>query len=154
MDSTEVAGFVIAWAREVLPDLASDYDFIPAGKSADLPDIVADIAREGVVREDPRFPLIAVQQAALRVWKIGFSIMVESGEDDDGARTATEQLRGFANALTLSLLNDPSLGGRVPFAAPDISFDYTAPFVEYSDGTRGREMAGEFAVAEPVVVQD
>jgi hypothetical protein len=35
-------------------------------------------------------------------------------------------------------------------ASPIIRFNYRLPFVQYGDGTRGRQMTAQFPVAEPV----
>ncbi len=152
MTNEQAVQAVLAWVTATLPALEGSYDYSPPGKTQALPDVIADLVHEGIVRTDEDFTVLTrVQQIeALRVFTVGVSIMAEAGETDVTAHAATVQLRGFAQALLDAVLADHTLGGRVPFAAPFMSFDYAPPFVEYEDGTRGREIRAEVKVAEPL----
>jgi hypothetical protein len=147
MTADAVVAALVAWARATLPALAGGYSYTPAGKTQALPDVVADHATIEYVLEDPqRFPMLGFQQRLLAVHSVGLSFMVDN--TDEAAAAAA--LRGYADALAASLLRDGTLGGRVPLCSPIMTFDFTRPFVEYQDGTRGREMTLEMFVADPV----
>jgi hypothetical protein len=143
----QVIQAVVAWARETLPELIGSYAYAPAGKTEALPDVVADHATiEYLIDDDRRFPWLSLQQTILAVHSVGMSFMVTNA--NEGAAAAA--LRGYADALAASLLADGTLGGRVPMASPLMTFDFTRPFVEYQDGTRGREVTMELAVGVPM----
>lgn len=155
MTNEEAIDAVLAFAVAACPELAGHtYDFVPAAKPKGLPDIVAELQSEGVVLEDESFPIARLQQAALRVWRIVLSIMVEATPADtqdpssvDTAHAAAQsQLRSFGNTLLEGVMADHTLGGRVPLASPYVEIEYTPPYVEYEDGTRGREMTFSISV--------
>lgn len=145
MSSNDVVQAVVQWANAAVPQLEGSYTYTPTGKTERLPDVVADTGTIEHVYEDPRFPMLAAQQVLLAVHSVGLSIMVENSMP----QVAAEQLRDWADALSASLLDDGTLGGRVPMCSPIHSFDFTRPFVEYADGTRGRELTMELTVAVP-----
>jgi hypothetical protein len=142
----EVCQAVLEWARETVPALQGGYAFIPLQSEQPLPDVVVDLATYGIVREDARFPHRALQQAWIWTWEMELSFMV----DNTNPETAAQDLRAWSSALAASLMADGSLGGKVQFISPLFSFDYTAPFVERDDGTRGREMVLRMTVGELV----
>ena len=147
MTADEVIEAVVAWALEAVPELVGSYAFAPAGKTEGLPDVVADHATiEYVLDDDRRFPWLSLQQTVIAVHSIGLSFMVSNEQEAAAAAT----LRGYSDALAASLLADGTLGGRVPMASPLMTFDFTRPFVEYQDGTRGREVTMELAVGVPM----
>lgn len=148
MNAQHVSESVVAWVRETIPELVSGYPFIPTMAEGALPDVVAEVEREAVLPEDPRFPQLRIQQVWIHVFDVGVSLMV----DNSDPASAAETLRGYAEALTASLLRDVTLGGRVDFSSPFFDFDYTGPFVERPDGVRGRELTMTMAVGEPVEV--
>jgi hypothetical protein len=143
----EVAGGVVAWARDVLPDLLAGYDYTVSMKDR-LPDVVVDFTGVGVRRTDVDFPYVDLQQTLIVRHDLMLSFMVDNTDPE----AAASQLRAFADALLLSILQDGTLGGRVPFVSPYVTFDYTPPFVQYADGTEGREMTMTLSVADPVEV--
>jgi hypothetical protein len=146
----DVIDAVLAWARDTIPAVAGGYDFVPPGKPEALPDVVVDLESEGFdVGPTPEFPWPQLQQRDLYVWRLVMSFMVGAGKDQATHQAAAHQLRVFAEALRAALAGDPTLGKRVFLASP-LSFriDYTPPFVEWSDGTRGREMTVNLAVAQ------
>lgn len=156
MTNTEVVQAVLAWVRD-RTGIESTYDYAPGGKEKPLPDVVAELSTEEVVRNDERFPYSTIQQVWLRAYSIGLSIMVEQGSnstdpsDQDAAQAAAQtQLRQFGQQIVTGLVEDPTMGGRLGqgVASPLVSIDYTPPFVEYEDGTRGREMTVQLAVAD------
>jgi hypothetical protein len=134
------------WLLEMNPELVHAYPYSPMQKEADLPDVVVEVETSDVRLADNDFPFRDIQQALIRRWDMSASFMVENTNPEQAA----EQLRIFADRATSSVLSDSTLGGRVPFISPFISFDYTPPFVEYADGTRGREMTMTISVGELV----
>lgn len=155
MTNEQVIDAVLAWVAAVLPDVAtSTYDYVPAGKPKALPDCIASLEAERVARADARFQIFALQQVAVRVSELELSLMVDNGTEEADGAAAAATLREYVEALTLSILNDCTLGGRVDAASPEIEADYTRPFVQYADGVRGREVRVGIAVAVPVVAAD
>lgn len=147
MTTEDVLTGVNAWVVATCdPPIVGAYEYLPEMKTAELPDVVTEVLEVRMNIEDPRFPFAQLQQTWLKVWQINCSIMV--GNSDPGA--AALQLEGYADQMDASIRGDGSLGGRVPFISPFYAFDFTAPFVEYNDGTRGREMNMQMAIGELV----
>jgi hypothetical protein len=156
---SHVATAVKEWLEEILPDLAIVYPHITAGKGA-LPDAAIDVQAKRVVPEDlENFPFRQLQQSWLRVFPVEISILtalepadlptVEEQSADVEFREQA-QLRGFGAIIETSIWADTSLGDRVYMCSPRLEIDYTAPFVEYDDGTRGRQMAVSIVICEPI----
>lgn len=155
MTEGAVVEAVVAWIAEVVPAVAANtYTYLPAGKAKGLPDVAVDIVTSEIVREDPDFQMMALQQVVLQVRRLALSFMVESGVTEEQAKAATDTLRSFFDALVAGVLADHTLGGRVALASPFLTVDYEPAFVEYADGTRGREMTVQLAVAEPLQTDD
>lgn len=154
MTEDQVAEQLVAWARAELTELQEGRAWLTAQKTK-LPDVVADVEEKSVVLSDPRFPRLDIEQAALRVFDCVLAFMVAIDKEAAPAGQTVDQaetklLRDFGARLEASLLSDGTLGGRVFMASPLVSFDYRLPFVQYEDGTRGRQMVTRLAVAEPV----
>lgn len=144
MTAAEVAAAVKAWITETLPELTATYHFIPSAKNAGLPDAVVDVAEQRDGLDFEEFPWRQLQNAPVRKWNVEVSVMVDNSDPE----AAADQLHDMADRLSGSLLSGGNLGGRVPFASPFSTFDFTNPFVEWDDGTRGREMTMTMAVGE------
>lgn len=155
MTEGEVVEAVVEWVAEIVPAVAENtYTYLPAGKAKGLPDVAVDIVTSEIVREDQDFQLMALQQVVLHVRRLALSFMVESGVTEEQAKGATDTLRSFFDALVAGALADHTLGGRLALASPFLTVDYEPAFVEYADGTRGREMTVQLAVAEPLQADD
>lgn len=140
------------WAAATIPELAVSRHYLSAEKT-ELPDAMAEVLQKRIVRgPDERFPFSQLEQAGLRVYDCELSLMVEKSADGgiEADQAETEQLRDFGARLEASLLADATLGNRVQMASPLAEFDYASPFVEWADGTRGRQMVMTLAVAELV----
>lgn len=148
MSHVAVVTGCVAWARAVLPELLGGYDYVTDQKTQALPDVMGELQDSRVTLSDPDFAGISIQQAAVRVYRVTLSFMVENSDPP----AAATQLRDFADRLGVSLMTDGTLSGRVFAASPLATFDFARPFVEYEDGTRGREMTMNLAVAELVEV--
>lgn len=160
-----VAVRVKEWLEELVPDLAVVYPHVTAGKGA-LPDAAVDVQAKRTVPEDLEFfPFRQLQGTWLRVFPVEISVLVAYEPEDVGldpdvatveeqsaAIEASEQqfLRNVGAGIEESIFADTSLGDRVYMVSPRIEIDYTAPFVEYDDGTRGRQMAVSIAICEPI----
>jgi hypothetical protein len=142
-----MASNVADWAQEVLPELVGAYVELPGEKNLGLPDVIVEIQRSGV-REGggDAFRRWSIQQALLYVADMELSFMV----DNSDYSAAAAQLRDFEARLLTSVMSDQTLGGRVPFVSPLVEFDFTGPYVEYEDGTKGREMRMTLAVGDLV----
>jgi hypothetical protein len=139
------AELLVAWAREVLPEIQGGYAFGTDEKPEALPDVQVELLNRRIASEDPVFPFAQLQQEWLQIFEFGISFMV----DNTNPELADEQLKDFSDRLLAAALNDGTLGSRVDLISPLISFDYTPPFVEYpSDGTKGREMTMQIITAE------
>jgi hypothetical protein len=145
--SDEIVNGVGDWLTDLHPELMRYYAFSPTSKG-DLPDVVIEIEGAGVRFGDETFPIRAIQQALIERWDLTASFMVLN-EDPEGAASL---LRTFADRCVTDVLSDSTLRGRVPFVSPFVTFDYTPPFVEYADGTRGREMSMTLSVGQLVEV--
>jgi hypothetical protein len=138
-------GGLVTWAREVLPALNGGYAYLIESKGS-LPDVVVELLSTEVALADDRFPYSQIQQRYIRTWDYEFSFMV----NNDDTALAAGTLEDWSDTLLTAASSDVTLGGRVGFISPFISFDFTPPFVEYPDGTRGREMRMLLAVGELV----
>ena len=131
----------------VLPELVATYDHVPSYKPGGLPDVVVEAARTGL--DDiaaTRFRFWRIQQRSVYYVEASLSFMVDNAD----TAAAAAQLRDFEARLFASVIGDATLGGRVPIASPVVEFDFTSPFVEYEDGTKGREMTMTIAVGDLV----
>lgn len=147
MTTQDVLDGVAAWIVATCdPTILGSYAYLPDVKDEPLPDVVVDLLGQRTTVDDPRFPFVQIQQAWLHVWTLEPSIMV----DNTDRAAAAAQLNGYVDQLRASIMKDGSLDGRVPFVSPFFSFDLSHPFVEWADGTRGREMTLNLAVGELV----
>lgn len=153
MTSEQVAEAVVAWAREVIPELKHGFPY-PPGITDDLPDVAAVVQEIRTVQSDPEnFPLEGLEQVWLKVWSLDVSIAVEQGDGAEGEKVAHQTLEGWAEALLGSTLSDVTLGGKLTgaFASPRITIDL-GEYESRSDGIRTREMPITMAVAEEIEV--
>lgn len=144
-DTQDILDGVRDWVLDVL-DITSGYSYVPATKPLALPDVVVDLTDKSITRQDAKFPMRHLQQGWLRIWDVTASIMVDNSDPE----AAAETLNTYADQLEASLMGDGSLGSRVPFVSPYFTFDFSAPFVQYHDGTKGREMSVGLSVGELV----
>lgn len=131
----DLAAAIAAWATSAAPALADAYAYPPADRGL-LPDVAVLVTHADVVRSHPQFQ--GSGHKLLRVFLVELLLVVEP----DPVATATDSLTDLADALTESVLDDRTLGGRVP--APGASALVTfasAPDpseVQFPDGTLGR----------------
>lgn len=153
MNENEVATAVANWVEATLTDLEVVYAYETAQRGA-LPDAMVDVRSKTIDRGDDRFPHHQLAQAWMRVFTVTASLMVDSPSEASADREETEQLRSFGATLEQSALDDATLGGELPLTpavvicSPIMDFDYEQPFIQYPDGTRGRQMLATFAIAE------
>lgn len=153
MTENEAAAAVAAWVEATLSDLAVVYPYQTAQRGA-LPDAMVDVQSKTIDRGDERFPHRNIQQAWMRIFTVQASLMVDSPSEAAADQQETEQLRGFGADLEASALADATLGGSLPqspmpsLVSPVMVFDYELPFIQYPDGTRGRQMVATFIVAD------
>lgn len=145
MTELEVSDAVKAWVLATCEDIETGYSYPVASKLGALPDAVVIVSRKTVAPDQPEFPFAQLEQMWMRAFTVEVSIMVESDEDGEAAH---EQLQGFGELLEQSLLSDATLGGRVEMCSPQVVFDYSTPFAEYEDGTRGRLLFVTMTVGE------
>lgn len=144
----EVVEAVAEWVTALVPELETVYQFATAGKAA-LPDVVIDVERTTVERDDPRFPHFQLQQAWLDVFEVVLSFMV----DNTDAAAAAALLRDVGWRVREQVRLDGTLGQRVFLTSPFVEVDYVPQFVEYADGTRGRQAVARIVVANPAEVR-
>lgn len=138
---------LVAWATSVLPELQGAYDHSPDMKPEALPDLVVEVQRsETTLDGAQRFADRRLQQRLIEAHDFALSIMV----NNDDPQVAAAQLRDFGHRLAVAWRSSQTLGGRVPIRDPFCQIDYTTPFVEYEDGTKGRELTMLVAVGDLV----
>ncbi len=147
MTEQECAEAVTAWIAEELDELVANYSYLTAQRGS-LPDVMVDVEEKAITAGDTSFPFSQLQNRMLRVFSLTANIMVEQNGGLEEDRLETEQLRDFGSRLEVSGLTDATLGGRVFMLSPLMSFTYALPFVEYPDGTRGRQMQVTLSVGE------
>lgn len=136
-DSRQEAEQIVAWVQATLPEVVGAYSYGTSDKPQAMPDVQVELLQRRLAIDDPLFPFQVLQQAWLQIMQFGISIMVDNTDPDD----ADSQLKDFSDRLLTAAMNDGTLGQRVEFISPFMTFDFTPPFVEYaSDGTKGREM--------------
>jgi hypothetical protein len=147
ISSEDLTERLVEWAREVLPELNGGYAYLPSSKEQALPDVVVDITRTYIDADAADgFAEIRIQQRAVRVWEVEMSFMVDNSDPEQASAT----LRSWYDRLLDGWLASRTLGGRVPFTSPYPSIDSSSPFVEYEDGTKGREITMQVAVGDLV----
>lgn len=151
MTLEEAVTALSAWLPTVAPELTDKvYNHVPGPKPLGLPDCVIEVARTGIEEVgSTRFRFWDIQQKWVYFVEVSLSFMVDNADTD----AAATYLRDLENRLLMGILANPTLDGGVPFASPAVSFDFTAPFVEYEDGTKGREMTMTLAVGDLVEAQ-
>ncbi len=155
MTQDEIVEAVLEWVVATVPDVEGNtYSHMPTEREKALPDVCCDITSTEVMRNDPDFPLLGLQQVVADVSRVGLSFMVDAGMTEATALAATQLLRSFIDSLKAGLLADHTLGGRVPFASPFLLVDSEPRFIEWGSGTRGREIVVLFSVAEPLQYED
>lgn len=145
MNEKEVGEAVSEWVQEVCPDINTGYAYPVSSKVGALPDVVAFVTQKRVGPDHPEFPFAQLQQSWMRIFNLEVSIMVEADGDGEAAHT---ELQGYGQSLEAAVTADATLGGRVPMASPQVVFDYSTPFIEYQDGTRGRALFVTMTVGE------
>lgn len=140
------------------------FPYPQATKTEALPDASAWVnsSRVQVGPDQAEFPLAFLQQVWLTIFVVEFQVMVEQGvahpddavEEEVAAETAQAQLYDYATALRASIRGRQNLDGKLDgvgqLASPLLAFDFTVPFIEYEDGTRGRVMPGSISVAQQI----
>jgi hypothetical protein len=145
VNEQEVGEAVSAWVQATCPGIETGYAYPVSSKLGALPDVVAFVTGKRLGPDHPEFPFAQLDQSWMRVFTLEVSIMVQADGDGEAAHG---QLQEFGELLEQAIVEDATLGGRVEMASPQIQFDYSTPFVEYQDGTRGRELFINMTVAE------
>ncbi len=139
---------LVEWAQAVLTEVDSGYAYFTPEKLLPLPDVMVHIERTTITNQRRKNDF-GIEQTMNRIHDCRVSFMVDA---DDHLAAAT-QLDDFEERLTESALADGTLGGRVPNTNPEITFASAPAFVEYEDGTRGREVVMSVEVIDSVGVQ-
>lgn len=150
LDFNETAVAVLEWVQQLVPALEGAYDYAPAAKPQALPDVVVDVTEPQTTVDDPRFPYHQLQGQWVLVTPCQVSLMA-AATDPDGQpqhQLATRQLRGWGYTLLMGVRDDQTLGGRVDVVSPFVEVRFRPAFVEYGDGTRGREATVDLAVGQ------
>ena len=152
MTTQEVAEAVRDWVRETVPELQSGYHYDAPAKTGPLPDVAVEVTAEGPDRQG-LFRYWPQLQQLDGVWGYvcELSLLHDLGEPDDPAtqEAAAIALRDWARRLKEAIRHDSTLGGRVPLTSRFIQIRYRPGYVEFPDGTRGREVRVDIVVGEP-----
>lgn len=148
IDSNAIVAGVAEWLALQLAELEGRiYDHVPARKPLGLPDAVVELARSATrIGGGEQFAMFDIQQALMYTADVDVSFMVDNAD----TAAAAHQLRDFESRLIRAVLSDADLGGRVTCVAPELAFDFASPYVEYEDGTKGREMTMTITVGDLV----
>lgn len=153
MTEAQAEAAVLAWVLATCDDIETGYDYPVGTKDGGLPDAIVVCLRKRRStgrNEGSDSPLADLEQAHIRLFDMAISIMVELGQTEGETRTAHKALEAFGAELEGSMSADATLGGRVFATTPEYTFDYEQPFVEYGDGTRGRDVLLTMTVFELV----
>lgn len=167
MNEKEVSLAFVDWLGDLtgIPDDANHRYAYPVANVLGAPPIVAgivDLKRTAPVAQTlDLFPQLELQQHVwVRVFECSATIMVEVESHTNPitaeaeAKTQFQQLQTWGAALEASAWADDSLGSRVPFISPALSFDYTPVFRELDDGTRGRTFVIEARIGELITAPE
>jgi hypothetical protein len=166
MDEVTIPRYVRDWCRATIPELNAGYDYVTAMKDQ-LPDVQVNLTdTRAVYGGDERFPYgELIENANLLIYEMDVSFMVESGDGAPlSAQEQQDKLKEWAKTLRLAIHDDAQLpytdpgdvDHRLPplGASPLVAFDFGLPFVQYDDGTRGRQMSMALAIAELIQGDD
>lgn len=153
----EIQQACVDWVKAEIPEIEIGYPHSITTSTGDLPDVAAVVGREEVVASDPEFfPFAGLQEVWLHEYFTVVEILIEQKVPDDDAEAdkaasqADKTVSQMSTTLVGSSLEDPTLGGRVQMTSPRISVDHSQPFIERSDGTRGRPLRLELAIADTI----
>jgi hypothetical protein len=152
--TADIAQALEDWVVATLPDLQGSYDYQTAEKTQPLPDVAIEVGQVTTAESTGDASLesfgFGIEQTALRNWTVSILLMVppEPGQE------ASAQLAGFIDTLQADILQDGTLGGRVPWSSKETRASFTPPFVQFDDGTRGRVVTLEVTVGERVPIEE
>lgn len=151
MTTDELTTHVVDWAVSVLPELSGSYDHATDERYKGLPDIAVEIVSMRVtdIRGDGRMAkLQQIQQLRMKQYDLELILVV----DPDPPEQAEAFVKDFADRLVDNLLSNKTLGGRVAWVNDTPRVSYRPPFVEFTDGTRGRIVTLYLQVGQQVEV--
>lgn len=150
MTNEQIIDALAVWIGTTVPDVAGKvYKAPPASKDLGLPDCIVGLLSEDPDLDDAQFPaLAAIQQVEGYTLRFGLSFMVQVAAGVEGELAADQLVRGYAEAVKRAVRADDAALGARELIGRGPSFDYDPPFVQYQDGTRGREMTCQLAVAQ------
>jgi hypothetical protein len=140
----EICQGVLDWVLALIPELLGGKPYAIETTDYALPDVLVDCSTSGVTHDASDFPHLEIQQAVVYQWAVELSFLADNADSGE----ASQFLRTVEARTVSSLLSDGTLGEKVPFVSPFVSYDYTPPFIERPDGTRGREMTMAMLVGE------
>jgi hypothetical protein len=151
VDERTCAEAVAEWFRAET-GIATVYDYPISNSNGPLPDAVVLVARKELAIDPPSaLADLGLAQAWVRLFTVEVSVMVGLAEQSEQAASdADAELRGYGKVVEEAIWADASLGGRVEIVSPELSFDYSTPFVRREDGTTGRFGIFSLTVAEGI----
>lgn len=149
MTNTEIMEALRGWVGQVVPDVAGKvYTAPPANKDLGLPDCAIVLVAEEPGLDPEQFPWVQLQQVGGYTLRLALSFMVEVGLGVAAEEAADLRVRGYAEAIKRRCHDESQTLGPREIVGRAPTFGYEPPFVEYEDGTRGREMTVTLAVAQ------
>lgn len=143
----DVTQELVNWAGDLLPALNGKYSFAPEYKDKGLPDVACEIVnvRKSVESPEQGWALEHIEQRSMRIYEAELLFMVPPEPPQD----ASNALADFIDTLTESLE-----AGALRDSFSSVSTEYNAsfrpPFVEFDDGTRGRQVTLQITVGERI----
>jgi len=144
MTSLQAVDRVLAWARGVIPEITTAYNWPTQTNPQRLPDIAVAISTRGVAPPSSALTR-TLQQQRSDVWAVQLSIL--NAPEPQQARA--HEVWEWTDRLLTSWRADHTLGGRfLETTAPEFSFD---PAWETPAGSRGHLMLVDLGLIAPMV---
>jgi hypothetical protein len=148
ISTDEIANRLIAWARDILPDLQGGYPYPEGDRDQPLPDVGCVVNSGELVRSHPDFPQLTIQQALVQIRRCDLLLVAPPEPIDEW----TPKLYGWVDTIEQNILDDYTLGDRLEAVSPFVSHSNRPPFVQFEDGSTGRMTTVSMVVAQSVPV--
>lgn len=143
----EVTQDLVDWAAGLVNLDDNKYSFPAEYKDKGLPDVACELVRVRVRQDadDPGWRVESVEQKRLRLYEVEIIFMVPP----DPPQEATEALTDYIDTVTVNLENN-GLKDKYHLVDANYTANFRPPFIEFDDGTRGRQVTLQLTVGERI----